>query len=94
MLPFFREADRASLELRNKTFRVVFMYAGKKYSYSLDTGSRDDAEALVGGVEKTLMRIEQKLLPVPDGVDIVSFVKNDGCVEQPVAQQPEKPRYR
>ena len=47
----------AALELRNKTYRVVFMYAGKKYSYSLDTGKEDVANALRGGVEKTLMLV-------------------------------------
>jgi integrase len=33
----------AALELRNKTYRVVFMHAGKKYAYSLDTGDREMA---------------------------------------------------
>ena len=57
----------ASLELRNQTYRVVFMYAGKKYGYSLDTGKPDVAAALRGGVEKTLMLIGQGALRVPDG---------------------------
>jgi hypothetical protein len=68
----------ASLELRNKTFRVVFMFRGRKYGYSLDTCDRDTAEGLRGGVEKTLMRVEQNLLPFPEGADVVEFVKHDG----------------
>ena len=68
----------ASLELRNQTYRVVFMYAGKKYGYSLDTGKPDVAAALRGGVEKTLMLIGQGALRVPDGGDVVNFVKNGG----------------
>lgn len=48
----------ASLELRNQTYRVVFMFRGRKYGYSLDTGDRDTAEALRGGVEKTLKEAE------------------------------------
>ena len=59
----------AALELRNKNFRVVFIYEGHKYAYSLDTGDRDIAEALRGGVEKTLMLVQQNALRVPDGVD-------------------------
>jgi integrase len=68
----------ASLELRNKTYRVVFMFRGRKYGYSLDTSDRETAEGLRGGVEKTLMRVEQDLLPFPEGADVVAFVKHDG----------------
>ena len=75
----------AALELRHKTYRVVFTYAGKKYSYSLNTGDRDVAEALRGGVEKTLMLLGQGLLKLPNGTDLVAFVKAGGQVEQPPA---------
>lgn len=75
----------ASLEKRSNLYRVVFMFGGRRYSYSLGTGNRLEAEALRGGVEKTLMRIEQNLLKVPAGADIVSFIKNDGQVVEPVA---------
>jgi integrase len=70
----------ASLEKRNQTYRIVFMYGGKRHGFSLGTGDRHEAESLIGGVEKTLMRIEQNLLKLPSGVDIVTFVKNDGQV--------------
>ena len=79
------ESDMASLEKRSNFFRVVFMYQGRRYSYSLGTGNRPDAEELRGGIEKTLMRIEQNLLKVPAGLDIVTFVKNDGQVVEPVS---------
>jgi integrase len=73
----------ASLERRNQTYRVVFMYAGRKYSYSLDTGDRDMAEALRGGVEKTLMLLDQKLLHLPEGANLVDFIRSGGQVEAP-----------
>lgn len=73
----------ASLELRNKTYRVVFLYAGKKYAFSLDTGERDIAEALCGGIEKTLMLLGQGLLKLPERADVVAFVKAGGKVEEP-----------
>lgn len=72
----------ASLEKRNQTYRIVFMHGGKRHGFSLKTGDRREAETLAGGVAKTLMRIEQKLLKVPAGVDIVTFVQNDGRVEE------------
>jgi hypothetical protein len=34
-----RRQPMASLEKRNLTYRVVFMYGGRKYGYSLDTGA-------------------------------------------------------
>ncbi|HEV8058718.1 MAG TPA: tyrosine-type recombinase/integrase [Gemmataceae bacterium] len=71
----------ASLELRNKAYRLVFMYAGKKHGYSLDTNDKVTAEALRGGAEKTLMLIAQHLLPVPPETDIVAFVKAGGNVD-------------
>lgn len=81
----------ASLEKRNQTYRIVFMHGGKRHGFSLKTGDRREAETLAGGVEKTMMRIEQKLLKVPHGVDIVKFVQNDGQVEEaapPLAAEP------
>jgi len=80
----------ASLELRNQTFRVVFMYAGRKYAYSLDTGDRQTAEALRGGVEKTLMLIDQKVITVPQGADLIAFIKAGGRIDAPVAPPPER----
>ena len=68
----------ASLELRNQKYRVVFMHAGRKYGYSLDTADLETAEGLRGGVEKTLMLIQQKAIPVPEGIDMVEFVKAGG----------------
>src|SRR5262245_44554764 len=85
-----RRQPMAALELRNKTYRVVFMYAGKKYAYSLDTGDRDMAEALRGGVEKTLMLLAQGLLNLPSGADLIAFVKAGGKVEEPPAPPPER----
>jgi integrase len=72
----------ASLELRNQKYRVVFMYSGRKFSYALDTRDKTTAEALRGGVEKTIMLIEQKVIRVPEGADIVAFVKSGGKVEE------------
>src|SRR5262245_42330000 len=81
----------ASLELRNQTYRVVFMFRGRKYGYSLGTGDRDTAEALRGGVEKTLMRVEQNLLPFPESTDIIEFIKNDGRPHEKRAADPPAP---
>lgn len=73
----------ASLELRNSTYRVVFMYGGRKHGFSLDTGDKQTADALCGGVEKTLMLMGQRILRVPEGADLISFIRSGGKVEEP-----------
>jgi hypothetical protein len=72
----------ASLELRNRTYRF-FMYGGKKYGYTLDTDDQQTAEALRGGVEKTLMLVRNGALAVPEGADVIEFVKHGGSPPLP-----------
>src|SRR5205807_1138955 len=83
------EKPMASLELRNQTFRVVFMFGGRKYGYSLDTSDRQTAEGFRGGVEKTLMLLSQGALALPAGADVVDFVRNGGRVQEQAAPAPE-----
>jgi hypothetical protein len=79
----------ASLELRNQAYRVVFMFRGRKFGFSLETGDRQTAEALTGGVEKTLMLIGQGALVVPDDADVVAFVRTGG--KEPQEPPPAAP---
>ncbi|MFO0875979.1 MAG: hypothetical protein U0840_01290 [Gemmataceae bacterium] len=64
-------------------YRVVFLYANRKYSYSLETSDLPTANALRGGVEKTLMLLGQGALSVPDGASVVEFVKHGGRLPSP-----------
>jgi integrase len=73
----------ASLELRKNNFRVVFTHAGRKRGYSLDTGDRFAAEQLVKSVETLLWEVERGYKAVPDGVDIVAFLKSGGQAPKP-----------
>src|SRR5438309_1070496 len=73
----------ASLELQNNYYRLVFLYRGKKLSYSLKTGNKRQAELLQGAAEKVLWQLDQGLLEPPDDVDIVSFVRLGGKTPQP-----------
>jgi len=78
----------ASLEKRNLTYRIVFVYEAKRYGYSPGTEDRREAEVLRGGVEKILMRVDQKLVKVPDGISIVDYIKHDANVENIVTPKP------
>jgi integrase len=68
----------ATLERRNQTYRIVFWQNSKRYSFSLDTSDQRTAEALRGGVEKTLMLIGQGILLCPEDGDLVEFVRSGG----------------
>src|SRR5438034_7681558 len=70
----------AWLELHpdSNCYKVCFRYGGRRFKKSLKTDDRAEAEILVGGVEKNLLRLEQGLLELPECADIVSFVLSDG----------------
>ncbi len=57
--------------------------AGQRYGFSLDTGDKQTAEALRGGVEKTLILMGQGALAVPEGADVVAFVRAGGNLTEP-----------
>jgi integrase len=80
----------AFLEKRGRRFRVIFRHAGRRYTHTLKTTDPSIAEGLKGGIEKTLMLLDQKVLKVPPGLDVLSFVLSNGQVEQPAAQPAEE----
>jgi integrase len=80
----------ATVEQRNKKFRLIFYVAGKRYSGTLRTAERGEADAIAGSVDRTLMLLEQGLLEVPDGGDMVSFVLSGGKL----TEKPKPPPVR
>jgi hypothetical protein len=64
----------ASIPLRGKSYACVFCWHGKRKWFTI--GKVTEAEA--AQVEYLLMRIEQGLVELPAGVDIVEFVRHDG----------------
>jgi hypothetical protein len=85
-----RIAIMASLEKRNGRFRVVFCYGGKKFTQSLNTSNERTATLAVARLEDNLSRVELGYLPVPDGVDLATFLLTDGRLPQrPAAMHAE-----
>jgi hypothetical protein len=79
----------AFLEQRGRHFRVIFRHAGRRYTHTLKTTDASIAQGLMGGIEKTLMLLDQKVLKVPDGVDVLSFVVGNRQVEPSIAKPAE-----
>lgn len=77
-----RIAIMASLEKRNGRFRIVFCYGGKKLTHSLKTSNERTATLAVARLEDNLSRIELGYLPLPEGVDLATFLLSDGRLPQ------------
>src|SRR3954452_1049736 len=74
----------ATIERRNHRFRLIFYHAGRRYTASLKTTSQREADATAGSVERTLMLMQQGVLALPPGADLVTFVLSGGrCEEKP-----------
>ena len=64
----------AFAEKRGDRYRIVFRFGGKRYRQTLDTGDEAVADSVVGGVKRTLMLLEQRVLKIPDDGDVLTFV--------------------
>ena len=72
----------AFLEQRGGWYRVVFTFRGERFAHAVGTTNKRTADAIRGGVERTILQIEQRLLVVPEGADVREFILTGG---QPVA---------
>jgi hypothetical protein len=81
----------AALQERNGSYRVIFRYRGKQHSYTLGKVGAREAENGAAAADQILLRIERQLLRVPNGADIVEFVRNGGRIDEetPPAQTPD-----
>jgi integrase len=79
----------ASLQQKSGTFYCQFCYLGKRYTVTIGAVSKDEADAFAGSVD-LLLRLKQKLLTVPTGVDIKDFVLHGGKVPTAITAAPEK----
>jgi len=81
----------ATLEQRGSWFRVIFRFDGKRYAQTLNTTNPGVAKSLMGGIEKTIMLLQQRLLKVPDAVDPLTFIMAGGelapATPEPMSQE-------
>jgi len=74
----------AAIQERNGSYRVIFRHRGKQHNFTIGRVSEAEARAKADQVEYLLMRLDQGLLSLPPGADIVAFVRHDGTI--PVIQ--------
>src|SRR4051794_152018 len=80
----------ATIERRGKRFRVIFYQGGRRYAASTRTEDEKEADAIAGSVERTLMHLEQGVLTLPEGADLVTFVLSGGRTNE----KPKPPLVR
>ena len=77
----------AFVEQRGNRFRLIFKFNGARFAHSLRSANRKIADAIRGGVERTILQIHQRLLVIPDGADVKEFILTGGqSVSVPAVQ--------
>jgi len=78
----------ATLQTRNGSYRVLFVYHGKRHTFTLGKVSQDEAENKVSQVDYALMRLRQGLLKIPPNMDVTRFMEFDG--KPPLEEAPQE----
>jgi len=68
----------ATLQERNGSYRVLFVYHGKRFTFTVGKVSAEEAKAKADQVDYLLLRLRQQLISLPAGMDIVTFLEFDG----------------
>ncbi len=82
----------ASIEFRSNSYRIIFRYAGEKFSRSLKSDNLKSANASLARLEDNLRRVEQGLAAVPEGADVCQFLLSDGRTTTRAAHKPDQIR--
>ncbi len=78
----------ATLQERNGSFRILFLYHGKRETFSLGKVPREIAEAKSAKVDEVLALLRNGYIAIPPATDIVTFLKFDGKPPEKSASVP------
>ena len=68
----------ASLQLRNGSWRVIFRHRGLQHFVTIGEVDETEAKGVKARYEYILRLLKQRLLTLPSGMDIVTFLGHDG----------------
>lgn len=68
----------ASLQKKGESYYCQFMYHGRRHTFTVGAVSEEEAGNKARQVDYLLMRLKQRLIVLPDGTDIVTFIEHDG----------------
>jgi integrase len=73
----------SSLQKKGNGWYCQFLYHGKRHTVSIGRVSENEARAKSDQVNYLLMRLRQRLIELPPGVDIREFLQRDGQASAP-----------
>ena len=68
----------ASLQLRSGSWRVIFRFRGLQHFVTVGEVEETEAQGVKARYEYLLRLLKQRLLTMPAGMDIVTFLRHDG----------------
>jgi integrase len=68
----------ASLQHRNGSWRVIFRYKGLQHFVTIGEVEEIEAQGVKARYEYLLRLLNQRLLTVPSGMDVATFLRHDG----------------
>jgi integrase len=68
----------ASLQVRNGSWRVIFRHRGLQHFVTIGEVDETEARGVKARYEYLLRLLKQKMLTLPSGMDIVTFLGHDG----------------
>ena len=68
----------ASIQKKGDGWYCQFMYERQRHTITVGKVEEAEAKAIAARIDYILMRIKQRLLDVPAGMDIVTFIEHDG----------------
>ncbi len=81
-----KRCNMAWVQSRSGSWRVLFRHDGKQHTFWLGEVAEREAKATADKVDYWLMRLKQKLVTLPLGCDVVTFVQHDGRPPEHPAQ--------
>ncbi|OAI40502.1 recombinase XerD [Planctomycetaceae bacterium SCGC AG-212-D15] len=76
----------ATLQERNGSYRILFVYQGKRHAFTVGKVSTEEAETKAGQVDYLLLRLKQGYESLPTGMGIVTFMELDGKPPKPAPE--------
>src|SRR5438445_3705355 len=68
----------ASLQQKGESWYCQFRYQQQRHTLTLGKVDEGEAKTTSARIDYLLMRIRQRLLEVPQGMDILTFIEHDG----------------
>src|ERR1700686_1908314 len=78
----------ASIQKKGDSWYCQFMYQRQRHTLTVGKVEESEAQATAARIDYILMRIRQRLIDVPAGMSIITFIEHDGKPPPDVESKP------